>query len=199
MTWQDGRVPLGARTTKGQLLVASPPLGDPNFDRSVVFMLEHNEDGAVGVVLNRPDEDLEFDGLDDWVDVLAPPAIGFVGGPVESDALIAVATATGPNDDAWSGLGPDHLGEPMLGTVDLTLHPAEVAETLHRVRIFRGYAGWGGGQLDDELDLGAWIVLPVVVDDLFTESPTQLWRSVLRRQGGRLAWIANAPDDLSAN
>jgi putative transcriptional regulator len=67
------------------------------------------------------------------------------------------------------------------------------------VRIFRGYAGWGPGQLEGEIESGAWLVLDAEPDDVFAAEPDELWRSVLRRQGGRLAWLASAPDDLSAN
>src|SRR5688500_14538468 len=134
----------GELSTRGRLLVATPPLGDENFDRSVVYMLDHNEDGAVGVVLNRPSPELEVEGLEDWGPVLSPPATIFTGGPVERDSLIAIGTAEGRNDDAW-GLLDDHVG-----TVDLSMRPEDVATKVGRLRIFRGYAGWSSGQLDAE-------------------------------------------------
>ena len=180
-------------STKGRLLLATPPLGDPNFDRSVVYMLEHNDDGAVGVVLNRPGRETTIDGLAAWTDRLSPPYVVFAGGPVEVDALIAIASADGPDDDAWSNL---HAG---IGTVDLSVDPDDIAASVTRLRIFRGYAGWAGGQLEDELLAGAWMVLDADAGDLFTPNPDELWRTVLRRQGGRTAWVANAPDDLSLN
>ena len=86
-----------------------------------------------------------------------------------------------------------------IGTVDLAMSPDEVATSFSHLRIYRGYAGWGPGQLDAEIDMGAWMVFDAGSDDVFTGEPSELWRSVLRRQGGRTAWIANAPDDLSAN
>lgn len=180
-------------STKGKLLVATPPLGDPNFDRSVVYMLEHTDAGAVGVVLNRPGGETTVEGLDDWVDRLSPPYVVFEGGPVEIDALVALAAADHPNEDAWSPLQGD------IGTVDLSVDPSEVAALVDRLRIFRGYAGWAAMQLESELDAGAWMVLPADPEDLFTPNPAGLWRNVLRRQGGRIAWVANAPDDLELN
>jgi putative transcriptional regulator len=180
-------------STKGKLLVATPPLGDPNFDRSVVFVLEHTDEGAVGVVLNRPRPDDRLDELGDWTTLLTEPATAFTGGPVETDALIALAEAHLPDETAWTIVA----GE--LGSVDLTRSPADVAARIDRLRIFRGYAGWGPLQLDGELDAGAWIVLAAEAGDVFHPHPDQLWRLVLRRQGGRLAWIADAPDDLSMN
>ena len=186
-------VPLGFSSTKGQLLVAAPPLDDPNFHHTVVFMLEHNDDGAVGVVLNRPGGGDEFVELPGWEDVATPPAVIFYGGPVETDGFVAVAKVQEPDESAWSPLSES------LGTVDLTRLPEHVAERFEAVRIFRGYSGWSSGQLDQELAMGGWIVVPSEPDDVFSEQPASLWREVLRRQGGRLAWIANAPDDLSAN
>ena len=91
-------------STKGRLLVATPPLGDPNFDRSVVYMLEHTDDGAVGVVLNRPGPETVIEGLEAWMDRLSPPAVVFGGGPVELDALIALASADEVDEDSWSEL-----------------------------------------------------------------------------------------------
>ena len=207
---QNGRVvlpgspshgsPSPGASTRGRLLVATPPLGDPNFDRTVVYMLEHTDTGAVGVVLNRADEPAavlaeEFDLTDlaAWEDLLAPPARIFVGGPVGDDSLIAVAEGHGRSEEAWGELTNS------LGTVDLSMAPAEVADRLDRVRIFRGYAGWAPGQLEAELRAGAWMVFDAHDDDLFTDRPGDLWRIVVRRQGGRLTWNADAPDDLSAN
>jgi putative transcriptional regulator len=180
-------------TTKGRLLVATPPLGDENFDRSVIYMLDHNSEGAVGVVLNRPSPELEVEGLEEWGSVLSPPQTIFSGGPVERDSLIAIAVADGRNDEAWG------LLDATVGTVDLSLRPDEAATHFDNLRIFRGYAGWTSGQLDAEMSLGAWMVFDARHDDIFTSDPTNLWRRVLRRQGGRTAWIANAPEDLSAN
>jgi len=179
--------------TKGRLLVATPPLGDPNFDRTVVYVLDHHAGGAVGVVLNHVSTEDEIDGLEAWVSRLSPPAAVFIGGPVELDALIGLAMGDDRIDDAWGELNRD------VGTVDLALDPDHVASRITRLRIFRGYAGWSAGQLDAEIDLGAWMVFDAEIDDVFTDRPDLLWRRVIRRQGGRLAWIADAPDDLSAN
>ncbi len=181
------------RLTTGRLLVATPPLDDPNFDRTVVYMLDHRATGAVGVVLNHPTDEGEIDGLEAWTGWMSPPAVVFSGGPVETDALIALSIGSGRVDGAWGELIRD------IGTVDLALSPEEVAHSFDQLRIYRGYAGWGPGQLDAEIDMGAWMVFEAEAGDVFTLDPDELWRVVLRRQGGRTAWIANAPDDLSAN
>lgn len=205
----NGRVLPGATPTKGRLLVATPPLADPNFDRSVVYMLEHHESGALGVVLNAPTTEPIGTPLDRWVDLLPHPAAIFRGGPVETDALLAVAHAPGASpsgvmsaDNDADDADRDRALTPVVGdlaSVDLGSDPALLAGIAHRVRIFRGYAGWGPGQLEGEIDAGAWVVVDSQIDDVFTESPQTLWRGVLRRQPGRLSWLANAPDDLEYN
>jgi len=173
--------------------VATPPLDDPNFDRTVVYMLEHTRDGAVGVVLNRPTDLVLPEPLSRWSEHLSPPSVLFQGGPVELDALIALGRLDGPADEAWSPVVGD------LGSVDLAHDPVVVAEHVRQLRVFRGYSGWGPYQLDGELAEGSWMVLPAEHADVFTTQPDDLWRAVLRRQGGRLAWAARAPDNLSAN
>jgi putative transcriptional regulator len=120
----------------------------------------------------------------------------FSGGPVETDALIALALSNTPLDEASEDLSPV-VGR--VASADLTADPAFVAGRVSAVRVFRGYAGWGPGQLEGEIMAGAWLVFDAEPDDVFANQPGQLWRMVLRRQGGRLGWLANAPDDLSAN
>ena len=187
----------GALPTKGRLLVVTPPLEDPHFDRTVVFMLEHHDDGAIGVVINRPSFESLDEPLDRWIDLQSAPTSVFSGGPVEENALIALAETTGPLGED----GGEHLS-PITSTIasaDLTADPALVAAEVRGVRVFRGYAGWGPGQLENEIEAGAWLVLDSEPGDVFSDDPDELWRTVLRRQGGRLAWLADAPDDLSSN
>lgn len=182
--------------TKGRLLLATPPLADPNFDRSVIYVLEHHEDGAIGVVINRPTLESLDEPLDRWIDLQSAPSQVFIGGPVETGALIALATTRGLVDEQHEHLSPI-AGE--IASADLTADPAIVAADITGVRIFRGYAGWGPGQLESEIEAGAWLVLDAESGDLVSDDPSELWRTVLRRQPGRLAWLALAPDDLSLN
>jgi putative transcriptional regulator len=186
----------GSVITKGRLLVATPPLDDPNFDRTVVYMLEHHDEGAIGVVVNRPADEELIEPLDRWDDLQAAPGFVFLGGPVETDALIALAFAKAPVTEATEELSPV---SGYVASADLTRDPALVAALVNSVRVFRGYAGWGPGQLEGEIEAGAWLVLDAEPQDVFAAAPDDLWRNVLRRQGGRLAWLAGAPDDLSAN
>lgn len=169
-------------TTKGRLLVAAPPLGDPNFDRAVVYMLEHNESGALGIVINRVSTDVD-DAFQNWMPMLAPPSSVFAGGPVQPEAFIA--------------LGRSATGE--VEPIELDRDPLLVDPTPRSVRIFHGYAGWGAQQLDGELEAGVWIVVAAEIDDVFTATPNDLWADVLARQPGRVSWMADAPLDLTLN
>jgi putative transcriptional regulator len=178
-------------STARRLLVSVPTLDDPNFFRSVVFVIEHTDDGAVGLVLNQPTDALISEALPDWAEVAGPPAVAFVGGPVQQhEAVIGLARVSRVEDsDAWQPL----LGR--VGTVDLGRTPTDVRGDLEVVRVFAGYSGWGPQQLDDELELGGWFVVDALPDDLLTPDPAGLWRAVLRRQGGDLAVSANYPLD----
>jgi putative transcriptional regulator len=191
----NGPVIPGSSPTKGRLLLATPPLEDPNFDRTVIYVLEHHDEGALGLVLNRPMDEQLSEPLDAWVTLQSDPSQVFAGGPVEPDALIALARTTGEVDDE------DHLA-PLnadIASADLSADPVLISSTISALRVFRGYAGWGPGQLDGEIEAGAWMVLDTEPGDVFTDHPDDLWRTVLRRQPGRLAWLATAPDDLAVN
>lgn len=182
-------------STVGHLLIAEPMLGDPNFDRSVVLMIEHSADGALGVVLNRPTE-LEIDMvLADWAALAAPPAVIYMGGPVEQNGVLALGRrrAGSPEVPGWTSV----LGD--VGTIDLHLEPDQVAGGLDGIRFFAGYSGWGGGQLDAELGEGAWLVVPAIADDVFAPDPDTMWRSVLRRQRGKVSMLADFPVHPSLN
>lgn len=186
-----------AESCREKLLVATPELTDPNFARTVVLVLEHSEEGALGVVLNRPTDSSIAASLPRWSELAAPPAVVFVGGPVQPDAAIGlarhVAAAPEPESIGYAPLFGD------LGTVDLERAPDDVAPTVAAVRVFAGYSGWGPGQLDDELAASGWYVCDAVPDDVWTTRPDELWRAVLRRQRGPLRLVAGFPDDPSMN
>lgn len=182
-------------STARKLLVATPTLLDPNFFRTVVFMIEHTDEAAFGVVINRPTTVAVTDALPEWSAVAAAPPVVFVGGPVQAqEALIGLARSEheGPAD-GWHEL----LGD--VGTVDLGREPVDVQPVLSSARVFAGYAAWGAGQLDGELALSGWFVVDALPDDVLTAEPEGLWRAVLRRQGGELAIAANFPLDPRAN
>lgn len=166
----------------GSLLVASPLLADPNFFRTVVFLLQHDDDGALGLVVNRPSGAPVSDHLPDWGDIVNDPPVVFVGGPVEP----AVAVALGDHG-APTPLSGVHM-------VDLEGEPGGAW-----IRVFSGYAGWGPGQLEEELDEGSWMVVDALVSDIRTERPDGLWHDVLRRQRGALRMLATYPPSPELN
>ena len=181
----------------GKLLVAVPTLSDPNFARAVVLVLDHDGDGAVGVILNRPSDTEVPDRLPEWRALAAEPGVVFVGGPVGLDSAIGLARTAGATPPAATSSFAPLLGP--IGTVDLGSDPAVVGPAIAAVRVFAGYAGWAAGQLDAEIEAGDWIVLDAVPEDVFTGEPGELWRTVLRRQGGKLAALSRFPPDLSMN
>ena len=179
----------------GKLLIAEPMLEDPNFERSVVLLIEHSEDGALGVVLNRP-TDIDVGAvLDEWGQLAADPGVLYVGGPVNQDSLVALGRRAVRDGEVtgWTQVFDD------LGAVDLHLEPTELAPGLNGIRVFVGYSGWGPAQLEMELAQDAWVVVDAVVDDVFAPDPETMWRSVLARQGGKLARLANFPPHPSVN
>ncbi|GAA0429693.1 UPF0301 protein [Acrocarpospora corrugata] len=185
----------------GGLLVATPLLDDPNFRRSVVLVLEHDDDGGtLGVVLNRPSDITVTQVLPVWDALVSGPSVLFEGGPVQTDSALALAVVlSGEEPLGWRRL---HSGRPAvsrLGTVDLDAPPEILAGEISQMRIFAGYAGWTSGQLENEVREGAWYVVDSEPGDTFHPDPSTLWRSVLRRQPGELAMVATYPDDPKLN
>ncbi len=157
---------------RGRLLVATPGLADANFFRSVVLIVEHTDDGAAGVVLNRPSEtDLVKGPLESWRPLAAEPQLVFVGGPVAPDSAVCLARSA--PDSEPPGWQPVVGG---LGVLDLAREIGEVREGVDRLRVFAGYAGWGPGQLEDELETGSWYVVDADPEDALTSMPGALWR-----------------------
>jgi len=178
---------------RGRLLVATPPLVDPNFDRTVVLMLEHGEDGALGIVINRPSGTALAEVLPDWHEHATAPGVVFSGGPVAPEAVIALARGGNEETEGWVSV----LGE--VGTIDVGRDPDVVAPHIDALRVFVGYSGWSPGQLEAEIAQDAWFVVPTESGDAFSPHPDQLWREVLRRQRGRIAMFANYPEDPETN
>jgi putative transcriptional regulator len=184
-----------AASTAGRLLIATPAINDGNFDHSVIFMLHHDPVGALGVVINRPSPLTVEELLPRWVDLACEPAVVFDGGPVEPNGFIGVAKASHEMPDDAAAI-PSTGG---LATIDLESDPAITGAYVERLRIFRGYAGWAPHQLDGEISAGAWFIVDVDADDLWTDTPGDLCERVLSRQRGTMRWFANAPRDPSLN
>lgn len=179
----------------GMLLVATPALQDPNFVDTVVLLLDVTEEGALGVVLNRPSQVLVADVLEPWRDVVGEPEVLFRGGPVGTDGALAVGRLRDPQDTpvGWRPVAG------LIGMVDLDTPTELVDGSLSAMRVFAGYAGWGAGQLDGEVEREDWYVVTSEADDPFRDDPEGLRRDVMRRQPGMLAWHVNRPVDPDLN
>ena len=179
----------------GMLLVATPALLDPNFAGAVVLLLDTDGDGALGVVLNRPSGVRVGDVLEGWSEVVTEPDVLFQGGPVGADGALAVALLRNV-DDVPVGF---RVVEGRLGLVDLDTPVELLTGSLSALRIFAGYAGWGAAQLAGEIEEGSWYVVPAEAGDVFRGDTDDLWREVLRRQPGELAWHSTRPIDPELN
>lgn len=175
----------------GKLLVAAPALIDPNFARTVVLLCEFNEDGALGLVLNRPTESPVADFLPMW-EPDEPPVV-FIGGPVQPEVAVGLVRHRGVEPIGFSVVADDY------GLFDLATPPELTDGALAALRVFSGYSGWGSGQLEAEVLNGDWVIVDATLDDLFGPDAHGLWSAVLRRQGGELAMLADFPEDPGLN
>jgi putative transcriptional regulator len=179
-------------SVRGQLLIAGPGLLDPNFWRTVVLVVEHSEEGAFGIVLNRPSETSVEDAATELAELVQPNEPLFIGGPVQPSAVIVLGRFEDPNEAAL--LAFDDVG--VLGT---GASADELAAGLRTGRAFVGHSGWGSGQLDAELERGDWILEPAKLEDAFSTEARLLWSEVLTRKGGSYALVARMPADPSMN
>ncbi|MBD0292764.1 MAG: YqgE/AlgH family protein [Jiangellaceae bacterium] len=183
-----------ADSLTGRLLVATPVLRDPNFHRTVVLILSHDDDGALGVVVNRPTGVPVVDILPSWQPVVTEPGVVFQGGPVSLDSALGLVAMI----DASEPLGVRRV-HGRVGVVDLDAPPEVVQPGVSAMRVFAGYAGWSPEQLEAEISQGSWYVVDAEDGDAFSDEAEELWRAVLRRQQGPLALMATFPADPSLN
>jgi putative transcriptional regulator len=181
-----------AESLAGQLLVASPTLLDPNFVRTVVLIGVHSDEGAMGVVLNRPAEVTVAEAVPQLASAVGELDPVFVGGPVQPSSIVYLAEFEDPSPAGLLVLGRIGFPAPEVELEDLS-------EMTIRGRVFAGYAGWGSGQLDAEVGDGDWISQAALPEDVFSETPEELWSGVLTRKGGSYALLARMPLDPSVN
>jgi putative transcriptional regulator len=170
---------------RGHLLIAAPSLFD-YFRRTVVLVLEHTPDGAMGVVLGRESETLVAEAVPALAELADGEDVVYLGGPVAPESVVALGDFEEPEEAGTRVVG-------SLGTLD----PDGANDSLRRLRVFAGYAGWAPGQLDAELDGEAWIVQPADAEDPFR--PGDIWSDALGRKGGRYRLMATMPADPSLN
>lgn len=194
---EDYVAPAAQRVRAGTLLLANTDLLEPTFRRTVIYVVEHNDGGTLGVVLNRPSETAVYNVLPHWSELASKPKTMFVGGPVKRDAALCVGLLR---------VGAEHNGVPglrhidgRLVMVDLDADPEGIAPYVEGVRIFAGYAGWTIGQLEGEIERDDWIVLSALPSDVMVPPRVDLWGRALRRQPWPTALLATHPIDISRN
>lgn len=178
-------------TLKGQLLVAGAGIFGAVFRQTVVLVAEHDDSSALGFVLNRPSNLLAPEAADELAPLPLPDPRIYLGGPVQPGAVAVIGEFE--HEDLAGNLVFGSVG--MLGAGPDGLSTQGVA----RAKVFSGYAGWGPGQLEDELEEGAWVIEDARVEDVFSPDPDALWRSVLRRKGGEFVMLSTMSADPSAN
>jgi len=177
----------------GRLLVATPLIADPTFERTVVLLVAHGAEGAFGVVLNRPTDTPVADVVPGWARHAAAPGVVFLGGPVSRDSLVALGRSAAVGAHTEARIFAD------CAAVDLGAPPEDGGPPWDGIRLFAGSAGWAPRQLEDELAEGAWWLVDADPADVTSSDPDRQWSTVLRRQRGEVAWFANHPEDPSAN
>ncbi|WP_298444925.1 YqgE/AlgH family protein [Gordonia sp. (in: high G+C Gram-positive bacteria)] len=195
MAGDDLRGPVQVKP--GSLLIASTLLTAPTFARTVIYVIEHDENGTLGVVLNRMSQAAVFNILPQWSELAASPRAVFIGGPVQAESAVCLGVAkSGVDLDTQPRL---HRVRGTVCMVDLDADPDELEPILTGVRIFAGYAGWSAGQLGEELDEGSWIVATGLPADLLAPATVDVWHAVLRRQEWPLPLLATYPADPLTN
>jgi putative transcriptional regulator len=174
---------------RGRLLIANGNLFDPNFRQAVVLVVEHGEQGALGIVLNRPADVAVAEAVPALAPAVDPDEVLYLGGPVQPTAVVLLARFI-------DGEGVAH---PLFERVGLVTGEVESLASTERARVFAGYAGWGAGQLEREMEENSWIVATPTTSDVFTSRPATLWADVLARQGGEYRLLARMPPDPSLN
>lgn len=179
-------------SVRGQLLLATPQLTDPNFSRSVVLVVDHNEEGALGVVINRATDARAAEAAPPLEVLVGHEDLLYVGGPVQADSIVVMAEFSDPGQAAVLATG-------SVGLLSADTDMDEAAGRVLRARAYAGFAGWGPDQLDGELDRDDWIVAPARPQDVFTGEPGELWGGVLGRLGPKYALVSKMPVDPRMN
>jgi len=182
----------GAATHK--LLVSVPDLGDPNFDQAVIYVVDHGPDGALGLVVNQPGPTAIETHLPHLGIPVLEPQVFFNGGPVAPGAVLSLGRRTAGAELT----GAVVMSGPVV-LVDIEYLVDGNVEGVDGLRLYAGYSGWSPGQLDAEIDAGVWYVIDAGPDDVLCARPEDLWRSVLRRQGGTIGAVGLYPADPTQN
>lgn len=174
----------------GSLLVANGSLLDPNFRRTVLVVTDHGEQGAMGIILNRPAPVTVDEAAPALAALVDPGDPIYLGGPVQPEAAIVLA-----DFETF-----DSATRVVVGSIGmLSEYRAGAAPGMRRTRVYAGYAGWGPGQLEAEMQEEAWIVEDALPEDVFCADPARLWSRVLARKGGSFKILSLLPEDPTNN
>jgi len=185
---------IGLKPKKGKLLIAEPSLtGDVSFNRSVVLIAEHNEEGSVGFILNKP---LDYD-ISELVSEITVPFPVFNGGPVEQDNLYFIHKVPHLINDSVEISHGIFWGGDFDATIALINNGAI---TNKDIRFFLGYSGWSSLQLDQELNSKTWIVVKNHYEsEIIEKSVNSFWKEKMKELGGDYLLWSNAPENPSLN
>jgi putative transcriptional regulator len=170
------------------MLVATPIITEPPFSRTVVALIEHDDEGALGLIINLPSDLPVAEFLPEATADVVPPKVIFVGGPVGTDSALGVVMA----EEANSVRRSPFAGVSLVDPTDPELERSDM-------RVFGGFAGWSPGQLEAEIREGAWWSVSAHREDFFAQDPESLWEATVRRVKGRTPLYATFPDDPSSN
>lgn len=181
------------KPARGRILVSEPYLNDPNFERTIILLCEHNEEGSFGFVLNKPSIAKVSDVMDNEVNL---ESTVFVGGPVQQDTLHFVHRCADLQDAVEIGEGIYWGGN--FESLRLMLQTNQINPA--DLKFFLGYSGWSEGQLEEELKADSWIVSNQLNDELVFETDAEImWQKALKDMGGRFSVYSNYPVDPRLN
>jgi putative transcriptional regulator len=174
----------------GRFLVASRDLGDPNFAKTVILLVRYDEGkGAVGLVINKRTDVPISRAFRDLKEASGRNDPVYIGGPVELNSVLALLKAASKPEGANHVFGDVYLiSDKNLLTKSLA--SGAEATVFHA---YIGYAGWGNGQLEHEVELGAWHIMPADVGTVFHSDPDSVWLRMIRRTETQIAWIPGIP------
>lgn len=178
---------------KGKILVSEPYLPDPNFERTIILLCEHNDEGSFGFIMNKPSLAKLADVMQDLKDIDAPV---FIGGPVQQDTLHYIHRLSNLEEsiEVMDGI---YWGGNFDQLVSL-IETKQVAT--NDIKFFLGYSGWSVGQIEEELKEDSWIVSDKVNEELlFDIKAESMWQYALKRMGGRFSVYSNYPQDPRLN
>jgi putative transcriptional regulator len=177
----------------GKILIAEPFLPDIYFNRSVILLVEHNEEGSLGIVMNKPSKEFVSDAIEDFPDFKGKL---YLGGPVSTDRLFFIHSRPDLFDESYHIMENLYWGSSMKDLKDLIMLGLINAE---EVRIFVGYSGWNENQLNEEIKNNTWLISSMGVPTLMNTKAEELWSKSVKTLGNKYRLWLNFPDNPEMN